>query len=294
MAQGKGTIEAHVSFAVPGDKIELHVRAGDTPAPGEKPVKTAKVRKDGFVKFEDVPLGPYFLIGYVEGVRDGQKVKELRGEAINCKVEPPAPVKTSPPITDPALQAQLRAQTSTEIVTGARTTANSRPRNARGHTPPVDPLAHPEEAQLVAEKGAQLASDTFAGEAVPAAEQPVQQGDVKKGTPQASSTELGDAAVIEERPEEPPLGDIDPDRASGDSALGPAGTVSPADAGKKPPVRQKREDEAKAEKRAKASKKAAATRRRKAAPKGANAKAAARSAAAKKAAATRKRNAAKK
>jgi hypothetical protein len=122
-------------------------------------------------------------------------------------------------------------------VTGQRTT------RTRGHVPPAQPLAleHQEDSQerqdgvkALGEKGApkQLASDTFAGQAHEATppEGRLQQADVPKGTPQASDTELGDAAIIVEV-EEVPLGDHDPNRASGDSAVGPAGTVGPGNQG---------------------------------------------------------------
>jgi hypothetical protein len=96
------------------------------------------------------------------------------------------------------------------------------------------------------EKGApkQLASDPFAGQAI-AATPPggrLQQDEVPKGTPQASSTEAGDAAIIVEV-EEVPLGDHDPNRASGDSAVGPAGTVSPKNQGDKSTSRVERDAE---------------------------------------------------
>lgn len=202
MASGKATIETHVSFAVPGDKIELHVRVGDNPAAGAQPIATAKVRKDGRVKFTGLEPGSYFMLGTVKVVRDGAEVKEQRSEAVNAKLAAaPDPDAARPgvhpsPVADPSLAAQLRSQTHKEIITGARSSSDVRARDARGHVPPADPLAHPEEAKLTSEKGAELASDTHAGVAVPASTTPLQQEDVPEGVQQASDTELGDATPL--------------------------------------------------------------------------------------------------
>lgn len=203
-AEKKATIEAHVSFALPGDKVALHKRVGDVAAAGDTPVKTATVRRDGRVRFAGLEVGAYFIIGQAKVHVAGQTEPRLeeRAEAVNAKIVedsglgiPEAGVHPDP-ISEPEFSAQMRQQTSTEIVTGARTSANSRPRDARGHTPPADPIANEDDAQLRAEKGAQLASDTHAGVAVAATQPTLQQEDVPAGVKQASSTETGTAAPL--------------------------------------------------------------------------------------------------
>ncbi len=236
-----------------GTKVEIRERVGDNFSQALKLVKTAKVSKDSVLEVDGLELGPYFVAAVVDG--------ELRVRAATAKpggavggLEPArhrADGSAIPnPIAAPELSPSLRSQREDpEIVTGVKTT------RTRGHVPPSDRLAleHQPDSQgrqdgipSLGEKGApkQLASDTFAGQAI-AATPPggrLQQDEVPKGTPQASDTEAGDAAVIVEV-SEPPLGDHDPFRASGDSAIGPAGTVSPDNQGDKSTTRVRRDAE---------------------------------------------------
>jgi hypothetical protein len=256
-----------------GTKVGIYERIGDSFTVALPKRKTGTVSKDSVLEVDGLAPGPYWAAAEVDG--------ELRVRALNAKLpdgEPglePARIRADGsakpnPVAKPELSPSLRSQREDpEIVTGMKST------RTRGHVPPADKLAleHEPDSQgrqdgvpSLGEKGApkQLASDTFAGQAIEASPGRLQQDEVPKGTPQASSTELGDAAVIVEV-EEPPLGDHDPNRASGDSAVGPAGTVSPDDQGEKSTSRKARDAEARSEAAAKGARtKRAAARKKKA------------------------------
>lgn len=244
--QKKGQVVLRGGFPV-GTRVGLYEAIGDSfTASLPKVGASQRVDKHSEATFDGLEIDkPYFVAAEVDG--------EWRSRRVVGK----DPALTTTPMKRPKLigpagreqvvhnvseerlehAASLRSQQENpEIISGARASNSTR---VRGHAKPSGPLAL--EHDTTTDRGRQdglvplgskdepkqLASDTFAGVAVEAAPDRLQQADVPKGTPQASSTELGDAAIIVES-EEPPLGDIDPNRASGDSAVGPAGTISPA------------------------------------------------------------------
>lgn len=230
-----------------GTSVGIYERVGDTFSQALTKKKTARVPKDMVLEVEGLEEGPYFVAALVKDDVTGEENMRVRAvtvkpaELVSAQAALRAPKRRADgsavpnPIADPELSPSLRSQREDpEIVTGVRTT------RVRGHVPPSDRLAleHDPKGDGAREDGIpalgskaepeQLASDTFAGQAH-AATPPggrLQQDEVPAGTPQASDTELGDAAIIVDV-KEPELGDHDPNRASGDSAVGPAGTVGP-------------------------------------------------------------------
>lgn len=203
-ARGKAEVRLVGGFPA-GQQVGLYVRVGDH-FTDQKKVASGKVDKDSAVVFRGVEPGSYWAAAEVEeDVRVEDRVEQQkvwRSRAVTAKVPEesdvvPATAADGPvPIVPQKLAKQLQSQTDTEIVTGQRHTGNTRPRDARGHLLPQTPLAHPEEAQMKAPKGAQLASDTHAGAAVPAPVEELQQQDVPDGVQQESSTELGTATPL--------------------------------------------------------------------------------------------------
>lgn len=242
-----------------GTQVGIYERIGDSFSAALPRVKGARSSKESIVEIDGLDEGkPYFVAAEVDGEMRVRAVVAKRSEQVSAEpaLKPPRTIGDGQVVHKVDADARkaapsLRSQREDPvIVTGARST------RTRGHVPPADKLAleHDTETDQGRQDGIpplgskeepkQLASDTFAGQAIEATPPGgrLQQDEVPKGTPQASSTEAGDAAVIVEV-EEPPLGDHDPNRASGDSAVGPAGTVSPANQGDKSTSKIAREAE---------------------------------------------------
>lgn len=248
----KGQVVLRGGFPT-GTRVGLYEAIGDTftaslPKVGAK----QRVDKHSEATFDGLEIGkPYFVAAEVDGEWRSRRVVGKDPALVRGPMKPPRRIGAGQVVHNVSEErlenaASLRSQTENpEIISGARASNSTR---VRGHAKPTDPLAI--EQDTTTDKGRQdglaplgskdepkqLASDTFAGVAVPAAPDRLQQEDVPKGVPQASATELGDAAILVDVVE-PPLGDTDPNRASGDSAVGPAGTVAPVDfeGGEKPP-----------------------------------------------------------
>lgn len=254
MAKGKFSLRG--AFPA-GTTVGIYERIGDGFSAALPKVKSVRSTKESVVEVDGLEENkPYFAAAEVDG--------EMRVRAVTAKA--PELVSAEPALKPPRMigddqvvhrvdadrrkaAASMRSQREDpQIVTGMKTT------RVRGHVPPPDKLALEHDTKT--DKGRQdgipplgskqepkqLASDTFAGQAI-AATPPggrLQQDEVPKGTPQASDTEFGDAAIIVEV-SEPELGDHDPNRASGDSAIGPAGTVGPGNQGDKSTSKVERE-----------------------------------------------------
>lgn len=234
MATGKkGSITLRGAFPA-GTRVGLYERRGDTFAPGDTPVQTARVNKDSEVQFTGLDDGaPFFAAAEVDG--------QLRDRRVTAKIAAPGEQLASADagIHDKNLSINARKNTrdrqkaaAPAIVTGPRGTKAP---TSRGHVAPgqgfSDPTAGlaldskagreaagarmvgsgliageevPHDGSLTpdgsrledAPENVPLASDTYTGQVEPAPTQGLKQQDVPKGTKQLSDTEYGQAAPI--------------------------------------------------------------------------------------------------
>lgn len=210
MATSKASVHLRGRFS-PGTKVGLYERYGDV-FRGGRALKSATVDKNGEVEFKGLEEAARF---WIAGEVDGDE----RAVAMTAKGDDATKRLTGAQVRDRLAQTRPNPQRR-EIVTGARTTSNTRVTGARGEpfadervgkpTPKDEREDEPQPYPRIEDmpKGTPLRSHTITGSAhpvEPGEKQPtIPQSDVRKGTPQRSDTEFGEAALKTATDEEQP------------------------------------------------------------------------------------------
>ena len=184
-------------------RIELHERNGDWFQPGQlgSPVKTATSDKNSVVEFKGLNAGDRFW-----AVDPKANSGQGRAVAVTAKEQPAAKPKSSP--LQSAARGGADPTANVRLVTGARSSKDKKPAPTFFHesvgepTPKseqeAEPLPAPRQEDFT---GVPQRSDTVSGEAHPKPKDEdvptVKQEDVPKSTRQRSSTETGEATVID-------------------------------------------------------------------------------------------------
>ena len=196
------TIEAGPHFRA-GDKLEVHPRVSDQPTGAwGNAVKKVTVPKDGSIKIDGlVPLADYFLVNRETGqsvaIVGAGKAPEALAEEFQAKAEANAKVRREAKV--------LPAQHVPTVVDEPESWGV--PSHNFEKSDEAEPQPHVKQADVP--KGTPQRSSTPIGQATPADPdewQPrVPQHAVKKGTPQRSDTELGEATPVDPNEVQPAL-----------------------------------------------------------------------------------------